>query len=135
MKLIAASLILATSLSSFASEDLFRSMNVSEVSLSNSGINSKSQKSVGGVTCVKEYSYSKGTKFSCDLDLGTFDSAKVYKALNTSERSVAAPRTELRYAKVAGNLTCFKTNRIQGGDKFNCKLSTESIVDREDPRE
>lgn len=135
MKHLSVALIALFSIHGFASEELFQALNVEAVKLSSSGLTEKSVKSVGGVSCTKISSYTDGKKFECEFDFKALDSEKIYKSLKASERSLAAPRIELKYEKAVGSLSCVKTSKIQSGVEFNCKLKTVSVKASAEPRE
>lgn len=134
MKHMTLALLSLLSLNAFASQDIYQALNTEELSLS-STLSNKKFKSVGGLTCTKESSYTEGKKFECEFDFNRIDSAKIYKALVAVERSLAAPRTELRYEKKAGGLSCLKVNSIQSRNSFSCKFTTVSTKRNAEPRE
>lgn len=50
----------------------------------------------------------------------------IYSALNIQEKAMSAKRTELKFQKSIGGLTCIRVNHISIGDSFSCSIQLES---------
>lgn len=90
----------------------------------------KSKNLIVGLTCIlglashaiaNEVDKLNGALISIEADA-------IYFALNVDEQPLRSPRTQLKYQKSVGGLTCIKLNDTRSGDKFSCSVS-ESQVD------
>lgn len=116
-------LVSGTAFASTGAESIYNALNVQEEAMSAPRTQLKYQKSVGGLTCIKINDIRSGDSFSCSLTLSQADTVAIYSALNVEEGTLPAVRTELKYKKSVGGLSCVKTNHIAKGDSVDCSLS------------
>jgi len=103
-------------------EAIYNALNVQEEMQPAPRTQSVTTKSVGGLICTKTDDIRFGVSFSCGLVGFGVDDQEIYTALNVPEQSLPAVRTELRYEKAIGGLSCVRINVIQKGDVFHCSL-------------
>lgn len=116
-------LVNSSAFASTGAEAIYKALNIQEQALMADRTQLKYQKSVEGLMCIKLNDIRTGDSFSCFLTLSKIDTAAIYSALNVEEEVLPADRTELKYQKSIGGLSCIKTNHIMSGDFVNCTLS------------
>lgn len=112
-----------TAFASSGAEAVYSALDVAEQALSAPRTQLKYEKAVGGLSCIKLDDIRSGTSFSCSLNVASADQGAIYSALKVEETTLPAVRTELKYQKSVGSLSCIKTNHIRQGDSFNCSVS------------
>jgi hypothetical protein len=81
-------------------------------------------KSVGGLTCSKYDSnnHEDDISYNCMIAISLINAEAVYSALNIEEKPLTADRTQLKYEKSVGGISCVKTNNIRMGESFSCSV-------------
>ncbi len=110
------------SMNVLASQEIYNALSIEEDSLLTARTERKLQKSIGGISCIKVNHVVRGDSFSCEIDASLLDSSLLYNNLEVEEKSLPAQRTQLKYEKRVGKLSCVKVNTILKGDSFNCKI-------------
>lgn len=94
----------------------------------------RQEKSVGGLTCVREQSAAVTLKsriqHSCSIDHEQVDFGAIYNALNVEEQKSNQPKVGGSWLvqKSVGGLTCFKSTRsaiLKVSVSYNCKFIGE----------
>lgn len=65
------------------------------------------------------------------LAYGAFASESIYYALDTQEIPLAASRTELRYQKSVGGITCLKVDSVTSGRVYSCEIDIKNFHSKE----
>ena len=127
MKKIVLGLAILSSFSSIASVDkilIYNALGVKEEPMVAPRTQLRYEKSIGGLSCIKVNDISSdGETVSCTLNISEIDSAAIYDALDVEEVPMAAPRTQLRYQKSIGRLSCILVNDITSGNDIDCTLT------------
>lgn len=124
MKKFILALIVLVSSSAFASQDsraLYEALNVQEEPLSAPRTTMTFQKSVGGLTCVKvDIITEDQSNYMCAMNFARANTRAIYEALDVQVTTLDAVRTELKFQKSAGGVTCLKTVHVLHGDTYQC---------------
>ncbi len=120
MKNLIIALLTLTSLTAFASEELYTALNVEETAVAAPRTELVFQKAVGGITCKKTVLQTEEIKFDCDVDTKLLSSAKIYTALAVEEVAQPSTRLLLKYKKNSGAVTCEKVSSLAAKSKYSC---------------
>lgn len=61
------------------------------------------------------------------LSFAALASQETYHALDVTEESLPAVRSELKFQKSVGGIRCFKTSHIRSGVSYKCEADASSL--------